>query len=299
MTIVRNIVKSLLPRRFHPIRFSLARLARASRERQAILGPHATAVLTEGYNGKLLVTAADMEVGRLLAFNGSYNQPEIEFHLSNLNADSRVLFVETHVGSLLVPIAKRVRQVVGIEANPRTFALLEMNIQLNSLHNVEIYHLAAGDRDGEIEFLMHSQNTGASKIKHGNVDEHDPILGYDHPELARVNMKRLDDCISSRSFDLIVMDIEGAEYLALQGMVDILRHSQSLQLEIVPFLVHEVSQVQPGQVLDLLRPHFQRARRLADAMEGKAARPFDAFAADLAENKQLVDLYFEKDPMPV
>jgi len=289
----------LLPRRFYPIRFSLARLARASRKRQAILGPHATAVLTEGYNGKLLVTAADMEVGRLLASNGSYNRAEIEFHLRNLNANSRVLFVGAHVGSLLVPIAKQVRQVVGIEANPRTFALLEMNILLNDLHNVEIYHLAAGNRDGEIEFLMHSHNTGASKIKQGNVDEHDPILGYDNPEVARVNMKRLDDCIGSRSFDLIIMEIEGAEYLALQGMVEILRNSQRLQLEIVPFLVKEVSQVEPSQVLDLLRPHFQRARRLPDAMEGKPSRPFDAFAADQAENKQLVDLYFEQDPIPV
>ena len=290
---IRKLIKRYLPRKWHPIRFYLARLARERRKRQSILGQHAIAIMTDGRNGKLLVAASDMEVGRSLAFNGSYNWHEIAFHLDRLTDESEVLFVGAHVGSLLVPIAKRVRSVVGVEANPQTFTLLEMNVQINGLKNVELFHLAAGDREGEIEFMMHTQNTGASKIKHGKFNEHDPIFGYDNPEISRVLMRRLDDCIPLREFDLIVMDIEGSEYLALKGMPKILSKAKRMQLELVPFLLAQ-SGVKINQVLDLLTPYFDVGRDLRQAMDGNPSQTLSALAKEIECNNQLSDIYLEK-----
>jgi FkbM family methyltransferase len=293
---IREIIKKLIPRKLYPVSFRLSHLARLSRNRQTILGKHAIAILTQGYNGCLLVPASDMEVGKALACDGFYNRNEIEYHLSNLSASSQVLFVGAHVGSLLVPIAKRVKRVVGIEANPRTFSLLEYNVCLNKLKNVELYNIAAGNKDGTIELLMHSHNTGASKIKLGNVNENDVVFGYDRPELALVQMKRLDELLGRQVFDLIIMDVEGSEYLALQGMSDILASAGSLQLELVPFLLSQYS-VDIVKIIELLKPNFDYAWDLSDAFEGKPAQNFDVLAKLIANNFQLIDIYLEKDKL--
>lgn len=294
---LRTVAKRLIPRRLHPVRFQLARMARASRKRRSILGPYATAILTEGYNGKLLVAATDTAVGRHLTLHGSYDRREIEFHLRHLNTESEVLFVGAHVGSLLVPIARRVRNVVGIEANPQTFALLEQNIGLNALENVELHQVAAGDREDEIEFVMHTHNTGNSLIKQGKVDEHDPIWGYDKPTVVRAKMRRLDQLLGARSFDLIVVDIEGSEYLALQGMPGLLERAQRLSIEIVPYFVENVAAARPEQVFELLAPYFDRAWTLEDAMNSSPGVSVDAIAKAFVAAGQGADVYFEKTPV--
>ena len=202
-----------------------------------MLGNHTKAILTEGYNGRLLIAASDMVIGRSLAERGAYNREEIEFHLKRLDEHSRVLFVGAHVGSLLVPIARNVGSVVGIEANPDTFALLRNNIQLNDLTNVTLHQCAAGESDGEAELLAHSCNTGASKLSQGVLDGIDPIIGYDRPKKYAVRVKRLDDLLINARFDLIIMDVEGSEYSALKGMKNILGKASCLQVEFVPFLM--------------------------------------------------------------
>lgn len=290
---LRNLLKRLLPRSLHPVRFQLARLARNSRRRQELIGPFGKAIFSEGFNGRLLVPAGDTQIASALLNDGSYNQTEIEFHLRNLTSASKVLFVGAHIGALLVPIAKHVGPVIGIEANPETFALLEMNVRLNSLDNVTLHQLAAGDRECEMKIIMHSQNTGASKLKQGKIQENDPVFGYDRPRVAPVQMARLDDVLTDRDFDLIVMDVEGAEILALRGMPEILERSRRLQVEVVPYLIEE-AEADPSDIVGMLGPAFERAWKLEDAMRGAPSMTIDQMVAGISRMTRLVDLYFEK-----
>lgn len=57
--ITKQAIKKVLPRRFHPVMWHLRKAAWKSRRRQKILGRFARAVLTDGYNGKLLIAATD------------------------------------------------------------------------------------------------------------------------------------------------------------------------------------------------------------------------------------------------
>lgn len=294
LQVIKKLIKRVLPRSLHPIRFELAVKAQASRRRQAILGPYATAILTEGPSGKFLVAASDMEVGRYLAFEGGYNRREVEFHLDRLNSKSEVLFVGAHVGSLLVPIARRAGRVVGIEANPKTFALLEMNVCLNKLTNVELYHCAAGAENGEIEILMHKHNTGGSLIKLGCVTDADPIWGYDRPEVARVPMRRLDDQLEGEAFDLIVMDVEGAEWLALRGMAGLLSKSQRMQVELSSYMASQVSNATPEDIVQLLRGYFEKVWPVKEALEGAKSLSFEQLLGVLQRAPQSIDVYLEK-----
>ena len=179
-----------------------------SRLRVNVLGPHAEAVLVNSFNGRLLVPAEDLVVGRTLAFQGVYDRAEIETLSALLNDKSEVLVVGTHVGSILIPLAKKAARVAGVEANPRTFDLLSANLLLNGITNAELHNVAAGHEDGEVTFLANRHNSGGSKVKWSELDR--GLFCYDHPAELKVPLRRLDDLFPGRSFDLILLDIEGS-----------------------------------------------------------------------------------------
>jgi FkbM family methyltransferase len=262
MLSIRKFAKAVLPLRLHPIMFRLRRQAAQSRNRQAELGSYATAVLTETPHGKLLVAATDLEVGCWLAQHGDYGLQEVRTHAEYLTSSSSVLVVGAHVGALLVPLAKLVSAAVGIEANPETFRLLQMNVLLNGLTNVKMLNIAAGDRNCDVKFLMRRSNTGASAVVAGEIVRGDPRSFADDPKIVKVPMRRLDDALTHRAFDLVIMDVEGCEFAALNGMPEILASSQRLQIEVVPWLAESRGQITGDQLADIVCTHFPVARVL-------------------------------------
>ena len=294
-SLLRQVGKRVLPEHLHPVMFGLRKKWLQSLERQKQLGEFATAILTETKHGRLLVPAGDMEVGRYLAHGGNYGLAEIEFHLRYLTMESRILVVGTHVGALLVPLAKRVRRVVGIEANPDTFRLLEMNVSLNGLSNVQLYNIAAGNRNGEVDFLMHRCNTGASAIVSGDLAEGKPWARFDEPKIQRLPIRKLDEVIMEPAFDLIIMDVEGAEFDAMQGMERILASSQRLQIEIIPSLVRARSQATAEEFIQLLAKNFATAQLLGQEQE-MAIQPTATILGKILQGSEGHDLFLEKSP---
>jgi FkbM family methyltransferase len=227
-----------------------------SKLRRRLIGTHVTALLTETANGLLLVPADDFAVARSLA-RGGYNQQQLEA-IDNLQIPKpRILIVGAHIGALLVPLAGSADDIVGIEANPTVFELLKRNVALNSLRSVQIFHIAALDVNGEIEFLKNTVNSGGSKIQTAGKR---PEFLYDSPELCRVPSKRLDDVFPDRVFDLIVMDIEGSEYRALRGMPRILSATQALMLEVLPNHIDNIARVSVREFLEVLPDSLSCAR---------------------------------------
>ncbi len=227
--------------------------------RAAIIGSNACAILTETRHGMLLVPSRDFFVGRQLCFKGSYCCDMLDFLLRRYcSQSSEVLIVGAHVGTLLVPIAKQVKRVVGIEANPDIFGLLKRNVILNNLYNVLLKNLAAGDRDATVEFMASSYNSGGSKVKMGHWN--DRRYAYDQPKTINVEMKPLDiELGCSTAFDLVIMDIEGAETAALRGMSGLLTAARTLVIEILPHHLNRLAQVTEGEFAALLAPYFDAA----------------------------------------
>ena len=56
---------------------------------------------------------------------------EVNLLLQFIAPDDVVYFKVTHVGTLLVPIAKHCKSVVAYDASPDTFKLLQANVLLN------------------------------------------------------------------------------------------------------------------------------------------------------------------------
>lgn len=224
-----------------------------SRLRRAVAGKYVKALLVDCEQGRFLARPEDCTVGAKMARNGGYEPEELRRILSLVDAGSRVLVVGAHIGALVVPVARHVAHVTAVEANPETFELLTLNLKLNVCDNVEALQLAAGDREGEIDFVMNTSNSGGSK-RLPLVRRH--MYFYDQPRLTRVRMARLDDVLSG-PYDLILMDIEGSEYFALQGMPRLLSHARHLVSEFLPRHFRDVAGVTAREFVQLVEPHFE------------------------------------------
>ena len=219
------------------------------------LGDGVKSVIVDSKNGILAVDPRDLEVGYKLRNYGSYGLDEITRINQLISTKSNVLIVGAHIGSLVIPIAKNCNKVVGIEANPNNFNLLKTNIHLNKAENVSIHNIAASSKQETIKFQMNVVNSGGSKRLPKN---NEYMYRYDNPEVIEVQAHSLDDYLDENNFDLVLIDIEGSEYFAMQGMTKILANCNTLIVEFLPHHLKNVADVTVEQFLSLIPKQFTK-----------------------------------------
>ena len=221
------------------------------------LGPHAIGVIFDTEFGPMACAVGDRVIARTLGMKGVWDRKAVE-HLSSLiDKNSRILVVGAHIGTLLIPLARRAKDVVAFEANAQTYALLNLNLRMNRADNVVTFNLAAGDANRTVQFLQNWVNTGGSKISPKTASY---AFTYDRPSTVDVEMVSLDQHLGDQTFELIVLDIEGAEVLALRGMQGILSRARYLHMEYLPHLLDGVTGATDEQLLETVTPHFASVR---------------------------------------
>lgn len=137
-------------------------------------------------------------------------------------------------------------RVVGFEAHPITAAQIQKQVKLNNLSNVTVVAKAVSDSNGYAQF---TDDISSDMLSFAN-------LRSDKPQnTIKVPTIKLDDIVSQFGIpDLIKIDIEGAEIMALRGMMSLLKkHSPVLYIE----LHGEDLAVQCGQLLSPLGYAFE------------------------------------------
>jgi len=220
-----------------------------------INGPFVFALIAKTDNGLFAINPEDVGVGLQLRMSGKYGINEIERLKPFLTSNSKALIVGAHIGTLAIPISKLCKEVVAIEANPNTYELLVKNIALNAASNCYSINIAASNKEEVIQFLLSRTNSGGSKRVPKNKEY---MYYYDKPEEVSVNAFSLDEYLDNNEFDIVVMDIEGSEYFALQGMQEILSKTKLLVIEFLPHHLRNVSGVTVAQFLSVIEPHFSR-----------------------------------------
>ena len=76
------------------------------------------------------------------------------------------------------------------------------------------------------------------------------------PDVVSVEALALDELLPGKSYDYILMDIEGSEYFALRGMQSILAASQAICVEFLPHHLVDVAGVGAADFWQALEPHF-------------------------------------------
>ncbi len=152
---------------------------------------------------------------KLDILGGLYEKETVDLFKKIIKPGMRVVDVGAHIGFFTRLFSKLVGSagaVYAIEADPENFGLLEKNTQ--RLANAKIYHIAASDRAGTIDFY-HCQEKSGCHSTLPNVP-----LNFKIKKIF-VPADDLDSLLAREGagkIDVIKMDIEGGEVAALRGL---------------------------------------------------------------------------------
>jgi FkbM family methyltransferase len=147
--------------------------------------------------------------------------------------------VGANVGSYTLMVAneyeaKKVR-VIAIEAHPENFRALCRNIQANNFGNVQTINKAVSDHRGVVTLYerSHDGNRADSEL----YSMYDTFLGqYNiiHPQGKPLQLAcdTLDNMLVNQRVDVMKIDIEGAEVLALKGAEKALKKLRKIIVEV-------------------------------------------------------------------
>jgi FkbM family methyltransferase len=197
-------------------------------------------------------------LAREVFFMGTY-EPQETMLISRLLAPGQTFVdVGAHWGYFSLLAAEKVGprgRVVAIEADPRIFDILQRSVALNTFANLSPVFVAASDREGEMVlqgFSESDDNWGISSVA-------GPAQGREFTVHAEP-LDRVLDRLGVGTVDLLKMDIEGAEWLALQGVRAGLgaNRYRRILLEVHPIQLRSLGS-SAEQVLQFLRSFGYRA----------------------------------------
>jgi FkbM family methyltransferase len=159
-------------------------------------------------------------------FTGADFEPHVvSLFLKTLKKGDNVLDIGANIGYFSL-IASRIvgekGRVYAFEPTPATIQKLQKNIQLNKLSNIRVYQKAVSETNSTAVFKIPSdvvKNSGRASFR--DIEE--------NYTMAEVETIQLDSILNElQPIQLIKMDIEGAEAMALNGMAQLIERDQPL-----------------------------------------------------------------------
>lgn len=216
--------------------------------------------------GPLLVASHDRVMLPLLRDEGWWEDDECDQLRAFLRPGMTFVDVGAHVGFMTLLGARAVGpagRVLSVEPAPANLALLRANVMVNGLSNVEVLPVAALDRTGTTRLSLSEFNTGDHRA-------------YEVPstEAVEVVALALDDVIPPDvAVDVVKVDAQGTDHLAILGMRRTLARSHSVLLvEFWPAGITE-SGADPLDVLRVYRDLGYETRVLGAAEQESPPPP--------------------------
>ncbi len=144
-------------------------------------------------------------------------------------------------------LVKNKGKVFAFEPIPFTHDVCKMIIDKLHLNNVVLYPYAAGAKNETLEFRVPQMDFGAISAgqshmakRNNELEGKENYYTFNKAELIKCECKNLDDFLFDKlnNLSFIKIDIEGAEYYALQGLTEIiLKFKPVILVEIQPFFL--------------------------------------------------------------
>ena len=197
---------------------------------------------------------------------GLKSEPDFEVMRSVLRPNDHFVDVGANIGVFSMLASLKVGDegiVYAIEALPFNQVLLEKNIALNHIRNVRLVPVALTDQDGELD-LFPSTNGNLGMTSLSSVGE--------KGKPVRVRARTLDSLMAEGTIagcDVLKIDIEGAEPLALQGMQTLFatRPPRAVLIEVSESLLANFG-AKPSDILNFFTQHgYNWHRATAQGLE--------------------------------
>jgi FkbM family methyltransferase len=223
--------------------------------------------------------------------NNNWEPEETSFFISSLRKGDVVLDIGANIGWFTLVAAKHIGpsgQVHAFEPRPETARMLKRTIADNDLRSiVHVWEYALSDK-AEGLFLTWGSNTdnpGGSFLSGMQGSDIRPA-GHD---VAPVIACKLDDILPGIAPDIIKIDVEGAEPMALAGAKEALaRKRPTILSELFPAQLQQVSGKTVAQYISQLEEYGYGCYLLE---KGQPTQRLKEFPANC--QKELVSVVFE------
>lgn len=152
-------------------------------------------------------------------------------------------------------------RVVAIEASPEFTRALQANVALNRCANIRVVNVAASDGPGKVQFFQPNRYNRGNTTSVRMAAESSPLFTIDSRALPEILTPA--ELTGAR---LVKIDVEGAEYAVIRGLLPALsdmRDEAELIVEINPELL-AVQGTSAAELVDLLRSHGFHPYRIAN-----------------------------------
>ena len=176
---------------------------------------------------------------------GPYEELETELVRKNLKEGDTFLDIGAGIGYYTVIASKIVGdkgKVIAFEPDPQYFKFIQKNLKENKCDNVVLFQKAVLNRTGKTKFYLYD------KIGRNRAEEVNYFLSgkFKVRDCIEVETIRLDELLDER-IDFIKMDIEGGQYLALEGMKNLINKNPQVKI------ITEVPDYKQQEFLNILK----------------------------------------------
>lgn len=227
---------------------------------------------------KLWIDLGDSGVS-LGCLSGMYEGDETAFILNTLQEGQCFVDIGANIGWFAVQAARKTGprgRVIAIEPRAQTGSYLARSLQANEFSDrSEVHHCAVGTEAGRFSIGW----DGKAGNPGGTWSLPDKKMAQDFRDMGHrveeVEVKTLDSIVGGRKVDLIKIDIEGAEGLALRGGARTLAQSRPVILSEMSFsLLPKISGISAGDYVRWMAELGYRCHRL------EAGQAKDILSAD-------------------
>jgi len=184
-----------------------------------------------------------------IGFRGFHERGVTDYFTSSVRPGMTAVDVGANFGYYTLLFARLVGdsgKVFAFEPEMNNYEWLRRNIALNPVGNTTIERKAVSNRNGVIAMYLSPDNPGGHTI----------FQVHGHARAVEVESVSLDayfNSIGVGKIDVVKLDIEGAEHLALLGMARLLERNRDVRIvmEYSPHLMQRAG-VQPDDPLHLL-----------------------------------------------
>ena len=185
---------------------------------------------------------------RVYALNRVHEESTTILFKKVVEEGDTVVDLGANIGYFTLLAAKLVGKkgkVYSFEPEPRNYNYLLKNIELNGYDNVFAIQKAVSDEAGKTKLYICPYDTGHHTInQYGGIKAYKPDLVDNKKDFVEVETVTLDEFFkgTKQPIDVIKMDVEGSEMLALSGMDRVVKESKNLKIfvEFFPLLIREM-----------------------------------------------------------
>ena len=170
-----------------------------------------------GYKMKVMLNDPFGTSNELLLFN-THEPISTQLISKELKNGMTVLDIGGNIGYYVLLEHKCIGnngKIIAIEPSPDNFKILEDNLALQNISNVQAYNIAAGDKDGQLNFLIYKDASNSCMVIPEGQEERWP------GDKIKVPVRKMDQFINElklEQIDFVRMDVEGYELHIIKGM---------------------------------------------------------------------------------